>query len=139
MPTNFKEAAQRHWLDADLLLNNKRLANADQLFGLAAECALKAVMQGSGMSLKNGIPQDQRYKVHIGDLWHEFCTFANGKICARYLNYLDQKSNPFANWRISQRYCQDSDITVQIVNDHLGGAQQAMTVMNLAYDDGVVT
>jgi len=54
-------------------------ANADHLFGLAAECALKAVMQALGMlSLRSdGVPADKKHKVHINDLWNEFITFAN--------------------------------------------------------------
>jgi len=46
MPTDFRDAAERHFEDAGYLEAGNRPANADHLFGLSAECALKAVMQG---------------------------------------------------------------------------------------------
>jgi len=51
MPVDFYDACKRHWNDAEHLFDQKRLANADHLFGLAAECALKAVMVALGMTL----------------------------------------------------------------------------------------
>ncbi len=41
MNTNYKNAARRHYEDAEILFNRLRWANADQLYGLAAECGLK--------------------------------------------------------------------------------------------------
>ena len=41
---DYADATRRHWDDGLFLLEDRRLANADHLFGLAAECALKAVM-----------------------------------------------------------------------------------------------
>lgn len=42
--SDFFNAHQRHWKDAELLYKEKRWANADHLYGLSAECGLKAVM-----------------------------------------------------------------------------------------------
>ena len=72
MPSDFIDAADRHFEDADFLESNGRVANADHLFGLSAECALKAVMQGLGMALRpGGVPLERRHRVHINDLWLE--------------------------------------------------------------------
>ena len=48
-PADFVDAHRRHWEDAELLFDHQRWANADQLYGLSAECGLKAVMQILGM------------------------------------------------------------------------------------------
>ncbi len=41
MQADFLDAHERHWQDAELLLTNQRLANADHLYGMSAECGLK--------------------------------------------------------------------------------------------------
>ena len=48
-PADFRDAHLRHWQDAELLFEHQRWANADQLYGLSAECGLKAVMRALGM------------------------------------------------------------------------------------------
>jgi hypothetical protein len=40
MNADFLDAHYRHWQDAELLFGRGRLANADHLYGLAAECGL---------------------------------------------------------------------------------------------------
>ena len=52
-------ALQRHWEDAELLFSEKRLANADHLYGFSAECGLKAVMEALGMG---GRSEREAYK-----------------------------------------------------------------------------
>jgi hypothetical protein len=42
----FPQAARRLFEDGELLRNNQRFATACHLYGLAAECALKACMKG---------------------------------------------------------------------------------------------
>lgn len=77
MNPDFHSAAHRHWNDAEFLHCDSRLGNAYQLYGLAAECALKAVMQGLGMQLGDkGRPQEPGHKVHIDKLWQAFSLFA---------------------------------------------------------------
>lgn len=36
MPPDYRDAAERHWKDAEYLLADNRSANADHLFGLSA-------------------------------------------------------------------------------------------------------
>ena len=79
MSTNYRDAAVRHYLDGDTLRSGLRHPNADQLYGLSAECSLKAVMVGLGMQFtKKGAPKDRAHKVHMPDvmmgaLAHEQC------------------------------------------------------------------
>ncbi|MDE0002871.1 MAG: hypothetical protein OXQ29_09265 [Rhodospirillaceae bacterium] len=37
-PADFLDAHRRHWCDAELLFNDSRWANADQMYGFSAEC-----------------------------------------------------------------------------------------------------
>jgi hypothetical protein len=110
METNFSEAAKRHWQDALLLREGKRLPNADQLFGLSAECALKEVMIRLGAPTNAGGDLSQRsHWQHIDALWSEFQAFAAGRSGSRSLSALAAfVANPFSDWHTSQRYWSDS-------------------------------
>jgi len=140
MPVDFKDAAERHWSDAGTLFQQSRLANADHLFGLAAECALKAVMQALGMGLDatSGAPADKAHKVHINHLWTEFITFATGRSGAQYVSLLPAGTNPFTDWDVSQRYEHQSQFAQNVVQQHQQGAKNAMAVLQQAKQDGRV-
>lgn len=138
MPTDYGDAAERHWEDAEHLLADNRFANADHLFGLSAECALKSVMLRLGMALQvDGAPQERKHRVHIDRLWDEFVTFANNRNCAKYAAGISGGSNPFCKWNVAQRYCHRSQITQVIVETHKRGAQTTRAVLNEAILDGV--
>jgi hypothetical protein len=138
MPVDFRDSAGRHKKDADLLHANSRWANADHLFGLSAECALKSVMQGLGMTLDpKGIPSAP-YNVHVNKLWAGFQSFANSRSGAAYSAVLAGATNPFSNWDISQRYEQGSQVTQAVAEAHRNGADLAMQILNAAILDGVV-
>jgi len=81
MKADFKNAYDRHQKDAEILFDKKRYANADQLYGLAAECALKAVMVGLDPALANqdGDLVNQGDKKHIDKLWGHFRFFLSGR------------------------------------------------------------
>lgn len=137
MTADFADAAVRHWEDAELLRERGRLPNADQLFGLAAEGALKAIMAGLGMATRpDGAPQERRHLVHIDELWDEFATFASGTTASQYAPSL--QVNPFRMWRISQRYCNSKDISLDDVALHRRGAMAAMAALRRAQIDGRV-
>ena len=140
MPVDFREAAERHWTDGDSLFRSSRLANADHLLGLAAECALKAVMQALGMPLHpDGRPVDkQHHQVHINKLWDEFVTFAHARGGARYALTLGAVPNPFADWDVAQRYDHSSSIGAGQAARHQSAAQTARQVLEQAILDGVV-
>ena len=110
MEIHFGEAAKRHWIDALFLRENKRLPNADQLFGFSAECALKAAMVSMGAPTKaEGDLSEKRHWQHIDALWAEFQAFAAGRRGSRVLSALAGFTvNPFLDWHASQRYGSDS-------------------------------
>jgi hypothetical protein len=67
MDTDYKNAACRHYEDAEILFKQLRWANADQLYGLAAECGLKAVMVGLGARTKSS-GDLKKHSLHIAIL-----------------------------------------------------------------------
>ena len=139
MNPDFVDAAERHWEDSELLLAQQRLANADHLLGLSAECALKAVMLGLGMTLKpSGLPEQRRHQVHINKLWDEFQTFAESRGGAHYAAILSHVSAPFDGWDISGRYASRADIGPATVSHHRQGARQARACLQTAMLDGVL-
>jgi hypothetical protein len=106
---DYVDAGQRHWADAELLHREQRLPNADHLYELAAECLLKGVMVGLGMTLNaNGRPPKQ-YAQHIDALWALFSSFAHGRGQTTYASILGSK-NPFANWSVHQRYWDSKEV-----------------------------
>ncbi|MCL5282646.1 MAG: SAM-dependent methyltransferase [Planctomycetes bacterium] len=139
MPPDFRDATERHWEDATCLRDNNRLANADYLFGLSAECALKALMLGLGMVLRpDGAPQDPKHRVHINNLWYEFIGFATGKGGARYAARLSGTSSPFNDWDVAQRYAHRNHVSATVVEQHCVGCDLTRQVLYAALLDGVV-
>lgn len=137
MPLDYRDAAHRHWEDAEHLFDGSRWANADHLYGLAAECALKAVMLRLGMRLHpSGRPEDP-YAVHIDRLWSQFSVFASGRGGHRYAVHISGHSNPFWDWDIGQRYHHRSYCTRQRVEKHREGAEVARRALTKAILDGL--
>ena len=135
MSTDFRDAAKRHMADAECLKENS-WANADHLFGVAAECALKRVMVSLDMATHpDGSPRDRGHKVHMPDLWPAFQSFARGRLASRYLQPLSP-DNLFGRWSIEQRYSHRATITQAQADYHHGAASQCMAVMEMAFLDG---
>ena len=137
MSTNYREAAVRHFVDGDTLGSGLRHPNADQLYGLSAECSLKAVMVGLGMqTTRKGAPKDRAHKVHMPELWMAFQSFAEGRLASRYLEPLAHL-NPFDDWRVDQRYWGSGAIGAARASDHRKAATMCRESMELAVVDGV--
>lgn len=136
MTTDFADAAWRHWSDAELLREERRWPNADQLYGLAAECGLKAVMVALGMAVTGqGKPKSSGFQVHIDQLWDQFGAFATGVGAAQYASMLAPQ-NPYSSWRIDQRYWHTTATGETIVEQHRRGTQDAIKVLQQARQDG---
>jgi hypothetical protein len=136
---DFRDAANRHWEDAGLLMENRRAPNADHLFGMAAECALKAAMLGLGIQLRpDGAPNERQHRVHVNALWTEFQSFVGMRNGAKYAALLSAPGNPFSDWEVSQRYENRALITDEMLQRHRNGAGQAMNVLHEAVIEGVV-
>ena len=95
-PEDFFDAHRRHWEDAETLFGRHRWANADQLYGLSAECGLKAAMMTLGMHIDTVGRPEPSYRVHVQKLWPIFETFGGDRDGARYLSPLPS-GRPFAD------------------------------------------
>lgn len=136
MSTNFSDAFNRHFNDAELLLEKQRLANASQLYGLAAECGLKALMIKFGMPLSGNLPQDKKDRVHADGAWQRYESYRSDYISGAGYGLTTQ--NPFSAWSIHQRYWKSSCITVQAVNTHQQGAKQVAGLIKKAQLAGLL-
>ena len=137
MKTDFGDAATRHWEDAELLRGKERWANADHLYGVAAECALKAVRVMLGMETKpdDGSPSESRHKKHINRIWEEFSTFAAGRSEGRYSSRLPART-PFSDWDVAQRYAARCEFSEGRVTPHRDAADVARGILDRARLDG---
>lgn len=138
MSNDFLDASERHFADADLLCHEGCIANADHLYGLSAECSLKAIMEALGMKMKNGIPEDKGHRVHMPELWAAFQSFAHGRLAARYLEPLDH-NNPFDDWIVDQRYWTRNAITAAAQGNHEAAANRCRRSLETLELDGVTT
>jgi hypothetical protein len=127
--TNYASAAARHWSDAEHLFGASRNDNADQLFGFAAECALKAALfaalsPGTGGELPKG------YYVHIDELWDKVSSTSLRK---RYptVHALLKLPNPFSDWSTHQRYADSGMVLKEQVEAHRKMAQRLLGAAQL--------
>lgn len=136
--TDFVDAHERHWLDAELLWQHQRWANADQLYGLSAECGLKALMQQFGMQWnhKHDAPLDSKDKVHANKAWDRYEAYRGGH--PKGAAYALPANNPFDDWDMSQRYAPSTAIDVTRAHAHRTGAELVMQRIKQATQDGLL-
>jgi hypothetical protein len=134
MQTDFYDAYQRHWKDAEFLYNNSRLPNADQLYGYSSECGLKCLMKlfGKPFDPATGNPP-KKDRVHIDQLWDRYEAFMNGIGITRYILLLP---NPFDDWHISDRYAHENGFNKTHVDRHKSGAKTVTTLIDKAILEG---
>ena len=125
MQTDFLDAHGRHLRDAEFLWQQGRLANADHLFGMAAECGLKRLMLAFGMPFgqkKPDMPDDPADQKHVQEIWQRYETYRSKHVSGA--GYALSMENPFSDWRVSQRYASESEFDVTRVKKHKEGAEQ---------------
>lgn len=135
MNTHFAEPARRCFQDAETLFRSGRLGTPDHLYGLAAECALKAILVG--LKVICDLSPERRYKVHIDKLWGEYLLAVSSRgRSARSLS-LDSY-NPFISWLSEHRYWDDGAFDADRVSKHREGARKAIALLECARLNGVV-
>ncbi|MFE4213613.1 hypothetical protein [Streptomyces sp. NPDC056844] len=160
-PPAFLKASGHHYRSAQLATKDELHISADHLAGLAAECAIKAILLdylGSRLNEKqrpfspdlmipqqrpvNGVkPKKQDRKEysheHLPELWGQLSTIASrrrGRETGPLFMQLIQQ-NPFHDWDVGGRYCDDTNISdadltrhLQAARDLLAAHQQAITL-----------
>lgn len=135
---DFLDAHDCHWDDAESLYLQQRWLNADQLYGFSAECGLKAIMQGLGMSVNQwGTPSNKKHKNHVQDLWKHFRTFCNGNSGSKYDGMLPS-GEPFSDWSHNNRYSNRNNFHKHNVDTHRTAAIQICQIAKQAQLDGIV-
>lgn len=122
MQADFLDAHKRHWADAEYLFAAKRWANADHLYGMAAECGLKTLMQW----LTNKPLDPKKDYVHVMEdrkawnAWLRYQTYLSGHVDA--IKFSLPPENPFSDWSASQRYAHQSNFDQMRAQSHQTGA-----------------
>lgn len=138
MNTDFLDAHERHWGDAEYLNGAARLANADHLYGAAAECGLKRLMIRFGMVVDHeGAPADrQSDRRHVNIIWERYETYRSGAVSAT--EYVLSSPNPFLDWDVNQRYANRNNFDEARVGRHKKGAEEVRKLIGKAQKDGLL-
>lgn len=139
--SHFAAAGRRHLVDGQHLHSRGRLATADHLAGLAAECVLKAILlQFLGATMgpirpKTRDPSGTSVDYgHLPKIWDEVALHANGRAGAQFVALL-AVPNPYSDWDISDRYCDGNAITSTATQKHL----QAAVDLGNAYQRAILS
>lgn len=138
MTTDFHDAHNRHWDDAELLYESERWANADQLYGLSAECGLKKLMVTFDMPFDaaRGMPSLVVDKVHANRVWDRYEAYRSGHHAGT--DYGLVTNNPFTDWDISNRYSHRNDFSKLYVDPHKSGADEVRRLIRKAVLEGII-
>lgn len=138
MQADFLDAHERHWGDAERLFQAQRWANADHLYGMAAECGLKRLMLVFGMSVDTatGSPVDKNDWKHANNVWTRFESYRSGHV--QGTGYTLSSNNPFTQWDISDRYAHQSNFNLARAQGHQAGAQAVRSLIVKAQREGLL-
>lgn len=138
MNTDFIDAMDRHWQDAELLLGNERWANADHLYGFAAESGLKGLMLAFGMQFNatKGMPTEQKDQKHADVIWVRYESYRSGH--HKGADYLLPTENPFDNWKASDRYASQNEFNHDHTKPHQRGAELVRQLVKKAKLEGLL-
>ena len=138
MKADFLDAHQRHWEDAERLLQAKRWANADHLYGMAAECGLKQLMVAHGMPYNStkDWPAERADRVHANGIWARFESYRSGRLTG--IGDALPTPSPFADWDVTQRYAHQSSFDEARAQAHQAGAMLACKLIKKAQREGLL-
>jgi len=138
MQADFLDAHQRHWDDAERLLQAQRWANADHLYGMSAECGLKRLMLAFGMPYDSSKdrPREEKDREHADGIWDRFETYRSGH--HQGASYTLNSANPFLNWDASQRYAHQTKFDQARAQGHQAGAKMVCILIKEAQREGVI-
>lgn len=138
MQADFLDAHERHWHDAERLFAEGRYANADHLYGMAAECGLKRLMVKFGMAVQPATesPTDSKDRKHVNIIWARFESYRSGKV--EGVDYGLPTPNPFDNWDASDRYAHQSNFSQAGVQIHQAGAAAICELIKKAQRAGLL-
>ena len=102
-----RKSADQHYAAAQTLHNRRQKAVAAYLFGLAAECAVKAIMVSGKMPGHKD--RSSAYYAHFPGLRLQLQDVLQGRVNFYGLRFAT-KDDFFAGWDISIRYAESGDV-----------------------------
>ncbi|MFB8177752.1 hypothetical protein ACFC8N_17150 [Streptomyces sp. NPDC055966] len=160
-PPDFRAAGEHHYRTARLAADAQLSVSADHLAGLAAECAIKAILLaylGSRLSTKDKPfspalklpppqptpgekvkpqPPKEYEHGHLPDLWAqlaEVVKISQGRVGPVFQQMLQQ--NPFQSWHVAGRYCSGTSISTSDIEQHLKAAYNLIAAFEYARQTG---
>lgn len=133
---DYPDAAERHLDDAELLFAQvpQRLANASHLFGMVAECSLKTIARAISPSVSFSGSSGR-----MPALFTELTTVASPVGSNPDLVKKISAIQPFfAQWKVAQRYANQTAFSTQAVTSQQAGAKQAILLMRNFLQGGVI-
>ena len=136
---DFVEATCRHFDDAAVLDQVPRRENAGHLYGLASECALKAVMVGLNPALAESdgdLKKKERFHLNkhvVVDLATGTDTRLGNLIISRIPNI-----TAFKDWEVEHRYYSSSNIPPSF-NRWKTAALEVRAMLDWARTSGLIT
>lgn len=130
MADDYANAATRHFRDGELLAQEARISNADQLFGFAAECAIKSALVCSSACADDGA-LIKRYREHINKLWGLAVLNISAQRFRGLVAVLKGLPQPFSDWSTDRRYEADAAVTDVALQIHRQAAKRVLGSVGL--------
>ena len=108
---NLPASARRHLEAADALYDAERRRDvAGYLYGIASECALKAMMQEAGLRpLDNNKRREDPFYAHFPELKTYLRDLQLGRAAATLVRFIENP-NFMSQWNTNMRYCRGDEI-----------------------------
>lgn len=123
-PPNMKAAAQRHFNAAEELNTGHRRDVAGYLYGISAECAIKAMMFEAGFK-PSDIRGNDPFYLHFPHLRTALRDTMTGRRAAPLARLISNDSF-FSHWDIDMRYCKGDEILAGWVDSWSAQARDAV-------------
>jgi hypothetical protein len=121
---DMRAAARRHLQAADKLMGCRKDV-AGYLYGIAAECAVKAMMQEAGLRSRSAVRRDDPYYQHFPELRTILRDMLKGRRGTPLIGYVSD-DRFMSQWSTDMRYSHGKDIKDQWIALWAGQARQAV-------------
>ena len=138
---NYLETCRRHYADAQLLEHEGRVPNAGHLYGVSAECGIKALLVSLGhpTDANGNMDKSAKLREHINVLYSltaQLQIYVSGRGGGRYLAMIPSLGH-FADWQVDHRYYAAAAIPASLSNWE-SAAREVQEMIQQALLDGVV-
>jgi hypothetical protein len=138
MAYDFWKSSERHFTTAEYLDQGASLGDAAHMYGLAAECAVKSVLLGTGelTLLPNGEFSEGKFKKHIERLLPILPQVMSGRLWPSYYAIIQADIGSFSSWNIDDRYRNETSIALGDYPRWKQAAARANSMLALAASHG---